>query len=86
MIVRNGKEYDFWIPPSRKELVKWLRKHYPRDKYNNSIKWGILKKPQLLAIYINYRIKLEDDYENQKEKEKIGTQKEKESTQYEFDF
>jgi hypothetical protein len=60
MIYRNGRYYDFWIPTTKKQLVDWLRDHKPRSATGTVIVWEKFSKGQLLAIYITYRIKLED--------------------------
>lgn len=64
MIVKDNKFYDFWVPQYRYQLLSWLKKHKTKDKHGNPINWKTYPTKQLLAIYINERIKIEDNKEN----------------------
>lgn len=76
---------DFWIPTHKWQLVEWLHKHYPLDMSNRIISWSKFTKKQLMAIYMQKRIK--DERKSQSPR-KITEENKSEisSRQLEFQF
>lgn len=71
IIYRNNKRYDFYIPFTKIQILKWFKKYYTYSKTEKKIRWDKMNLSQLRAIYINCRIKREDKNEQAK-KDKIS--------------
>ena len=49
---------DFWIPKFKYQLVEWMERYYPKDKFGDKINWNSFTAKRLRAIYVNRRLRL----------------------------